>query len=65
MLRELFRRTGVSRPIPLQILSYFAPWSELTEDILAIILPTSNRWRHLQLSTDQMKTLSPVKPFPL
>ena len=25
MLRELFRRTGVSRPIPLQILSYSAP----------------------------------------
>ena len=63
MLRELFRRTGVSRPVSLQITSYSAPLSEFTEDILPAILPTSNRWRHLRLrlTTDKIKSLSPVK----
>jgi hypothetical protein len=63
MLRELFRRTGVSRPVSLQITSLSAPVSEFSEDILPTILPTSNRWRHLhiRLTTAKMKSLSPVK----
>jgi hypothetical protein len=62
MLRELFRRTGVSRPISLQITNYCSPLSEFTE-ILPIILPTSNRWINLclLLSQDGIKFLSPIK----
>jgi F-box-like len=63
MLRELFRRTGVSRPISLQITSYCSPLSEFTETILPIILPTSNRWINLRLllSGDKIQSLSPIK----
>jgi hypothetical protein len=63
MLRELFQRTGVSRPISLQIAGYRSSLSEFTENILPIILPTSNRWINLRLllSQDKIKSLSPIK----
>ena len=63
MLLELFRRTGVSRPISLQILSLHSSLSEFTKDILSIILPTSNRWINLCLflSNSKIKSFSPIK----
>ena len=63
MLQELFRRTGVSRPISLEITGYCSPLSTFTENVLPIILPTSNRWINLRLplSQDKIQSLSSIK----
>jgi len=63
MAQELLRRTGVSRPISFQIWSHHrASLSDFTRVILPAILPSSNRWHHLDLSLspDEINCLSPM-----